>query len=470
MVKFFRQNPFLLDLLNLILILSLSPLFFYKLGQSSLTSWDEAWYAQISKHIMQTGDLFNLVFNNYPFVDHPPGGVWITAALFKLFGVTEFTARLLSTISAIFSLILTYILGKKIFQSRTVGLASAIALCSSFWFLYRARLGDLDSLLTLFYLLTFFLAIKAAENKKYLFPFGLSFAYLTTIKVFVPFLILPSLIFIFWKSKRYKLKDFTAVFALTALFYGLWIVIQYIKDPNLVYWHFFNGIRRGDVGGNLWENAKLFQTYLHNGVGKWFWPGIIGILLGFFLKNKNLTALSLFFMTYSLPFFFSPQVHIWHLIPLYPFMILAFFGVVSTASDKLINLLNLQKINFLVPILLILFAGFIGFTQLRAAWYQFIDIPAFVTDEAILSRESKNYPDQVLYIDGDFNPAAAFYSDKSVVKLKQTDLRPLIEEGKPFLIITNTWRLTGEGIPNDMYKILKTDRDKVLIKNPSPGN
>ena len=44
----------------LLLFLPLLPLFFYKLGQSSLTSYDEAWYGSIAKQIIQNGDLINL--------------------------------------------------------------------------------------------------------------------------------------------------------------------------------------------------------------------------------------------------------------------------------------------------------------------------------------------------------------------------------------------------------------------------
>ncbi len=466
MDNFFGKRSCLLDFLNLGLILLLTPLFFYKLGQSSLVSWDEAWYGEISKHILLTGDLFNLVFNNHPFVDHPPGGFWITAIFFKFLGISEFSARFSSAFFGVLSLILTYLLGKKIFN-RVVGFSSALALCSSFWFLYRARSGNLDTPLIFFFLLTFYLAIKASENRKYFLLFGLTFAYLTIIKVFAPFLIIPSLVFIFWRSDTHTLKDFIIPIGSSILLYGLWLLIQYVKDPNLVYWHFFNGIRRGDIGGNLLENIKLFNIYLHNGIGKWFWPGVLGTVLVFFLKNKYSAALPLFILTFSLPFFFSPEVHIWHLIPVYPFMILSFFGAFFMILVKLLEFLRLKRFANLISIFLLIFSGYFSFIQLRAAWYQFIDISAFVTDEAILSKEAQRYQAKILYIDGDFDPAAAFYSDKEVKKLKKDELKPLVEKGEPFLIITNTWRLKDENIPGFMYEILKTDRDKVLIKNPT---
>ena len=55
----------------LLLFLPLLPLFFYKLGQSSLTSYDEAWYGSIAKQIIQNGDLINLNWNGLDYIDHP---------------------------------------------------------------------------------------------------------------------------------------------------------------------------------------------------------------------------------------------------------------------------------------------------------------------------------------------------------------------------------------------------------------
>ena len=96
----------------LLLLLLFIPLFFYKLGQTSLLSWDEAWYAEISRNVLKSGDLLNLVWNNMPFSEKPPGQFWIEALTFKFFGVSEFSARLPSAISGLLSLLVIYLIGK----------------------------------------------------------------------------------------------------------------------------------------------------------------------------------------------------------------------------------------------------------------------------------------------------------------------------------------------------------------------
>lgn len=442
------------NLLIFLLLLLSFPLFFYKLGQSSLVSWDEAWYADISRNIIKSGDLFNLTWNGAPFSDKPPGQFWIGALTFKLFGVSDFTARSPSAITGILSLVLIYLIGKSF--NKTTGLMSALALGSSIWFLYRARSGNLDVMLTFFYLLTFYLGMLAAEKRKFLLPFALSLAYLPMIKgiVFIPSLI-PSLVLIFWG--KLKLKDY--IFPILALgLFGIWILIQYLHSPSLAAYHFSHSLRDSSIHSNVLSNFKLFKEYLHNGIGRWFWPGVLGVLAGSLLKNKKLLAISVFTIFYSLQFLFSQEIHIWHLIPLYPFMILSFFGSIFVFSK------NFPRCQLLITTLVIIFTLYISLTQIRQMWYQFIDIPAFVSDDAILSGESKNFPQGVLYIDGDFTPTAVFYSEKKVSQIWFGALPELFDMKESILLITKQERLDGAKIPGESYEVIKKDRDRILIK------
>lgn len=460
-MRFFLNNK--KDFLILILLTLLAPLFFYKLGQSSLVSWDEAWYGDVARHITQTGDLFNLVYNGATFTDKPPGGFWIEAVFFKLFGISEWIARLPQAIAGLITLYIIYFLGSKLFN-RVVGFASAVSLSSAFWFLSRARSGNLDILLTLFFVLTVYLAVLASERKKFFLPLALSLAFLAMIKgiVFIP-AVIPVLIIIFWKSKLYKLKDFLLPIILTLGLTGIWILIVYIKEPSQVFWHFNHSVRESTIENNFIGSIKLFKEYLYNGIGKWFWPGILGVILGaifgVFFKEKRFLILTLFFIIYSTQFLFSQELQIWHLIPLYPFMILLFYGSIWALGKKL---LSFKRSKPMVGILLLLFAGYFSIMQIQVAWFQFIDIPAFVSDEAILSKQAGKLQGKIL-LDGDFDPAGAFYAGRPVTKLYNPDLKYLFDKDNQFLLITNTWRLENEQVDKNIYEIINKDRDKVLV-------
>lgn len=443
-------------LISCFVLLSL-PLFFYKLGQTSLVSWDEAWYAQVAKNIINSGDVFNLEWNGNPFLDHPPTGYWLMAFAYKILGINEFTTRLPSALAGIFSVILLYLLGKKLFNP-LVGLSSAVALTSAIWFIYRSRSGNLDVLLTMFFLLTIYLAILASENKRYLYYFIISLVLLFFTKTMVPITILPSLFIIFYKSKLYKWKDLLLPSLTFLIFILSWFLTKRIQHPYFFDVYFDIGLRGITLKTGYIANLKLAKEYLHNGIGRWFWPSIVSLLLSNIFRQKRFLIIFLLFISFLTPVIFSPKIQIWHLIPLFPFMILSFFGVVFTFLET-----YLHRWKFQIYFFVLILSSYIYFNQIRMIWYQVIDIPAFVSDEAILSREAKKYPLD-LFIDGDFTPAASFYSDKKIIHkapIGREELASFLTQDKSFLIITNKWRL--EGIPSQNYQILKEDRDKVLI-------
>lgn len=443
------------DLLALFLLLLLSPLFFYKLGQTSLVSWDEAWYAAIARNILQTKDFFVMHYNGNIFNDHPPAGFWIMAISYVLFGISEFTTRAPSAIFGMLTLFVTYLLGKDLFN-RVVGFSSAVALTSASWFLYRARSGNLDVFLTFFFVLTIYLAIKAAKEKKYLVYFSISLLFLFLTKSVVPFTIIPALVIIFW-GKVPKVKNLVVPAVIFVLGIAVWLFTQIRVYPNFLQRYFGIGLPSVTLSTDYLSNFNLIKGYLHEGIGKWFWPGVFSVFAGILTRKKNFFILLVFCLSFFAPFLLSFRGQIWHLIPLYPFVILAFFGLAFYIAQFLTG----SKWIPVVSVLAVCF--YFSFTLLRQEWFQFIDIPAFVSDEAILSREAAKY--QVKYvIDGDFTPAAVFYSDKIVSQTYVGGLKELFDSKTSFVLYTKKERLDSEGIRENQYKILKSDRDKILVE------
>lgn len=452
------------DLLNLGLITLLSVLFFYKLGQSSLVSWDEAWYGDIARHILETGNLFNLWWNGHIYSDHPPAGFWIIALFEGIFGVNEFGVRVGSAIFGLVGLYITYLLGKELF-SKTVGLASAVALSSTYWYLSRARSGNLDIFLTVFFVLTFYFAVKSVKNKQFLIPFAISLSFLILTKSVIPITIFPALIVIFFGIKI-NLKEIIKPLITFLVITLPWFVIQYLYAPEILYKYFQIGTPGVGQKTDYLANFKQIKEYLHFGVGKWFWPGVLGGLAGPLTLNRGLLALSVFCLSFFVPFISSDRGHIWHLIPLYPFMILSFFGFMQIVANFITNrfLKKYKKeVGILISVGILSYSGYFSWIQIRRSFYEFIDIPKYISDEAILSKEASKFPYN-FYIDGpDFTPAAAFYSHKKVGKLWEEGLKPLFDSNEKFVLITMQWRLDKFNITKDEYRLIKMDRDKILI-------
>ena len=117
------------------------------LGHNRLTDWDEGIYAQISREMLHSGWLVPH-WNTLVWIDKPPLTYWITALFFKLFGVSEFTARLGSALAAIAIVAVLHAWLLRTRDQLTAWLSSVILL-STFGFLHVARVGETDTLLSL---------------------------------------------------------------------------------------------------------------------------------------------------------------------------------------------------------------------------------------------------------------------------------------------------------------------------------
>lgn len=438
------------------------PLFFYKLGQSSLGSWDEAWYADIARNILLNRDFFYLTWNGSPFFDHPPLGFWLTGLVFALLGVNEFSARFVSALLGFLSLFVVYFLGSEVFNRR-VGFAAALAFASSTWFLYRARSGNLDSVLTFFFILTFLWAFKSIRDQKFLVPFTISLMLLFLTKTLVPVTILPSLILVFLKEKKVKIKYLVVGAVFFFLGFGGWFMAQALNYPNFVEHFLAIGFPQVNFNTSYVENLNLAKTYLHSGIGKWFWPAVVALPLGLFFFQKKFVVFFLSSVVFFLPIMFSSKIQIWHLIPLFPLLILNLFGCL----DIFLRRILVSKV--LVNLSIFTLSLGVSLLQIKQNWMLFIDIPSFVSDEAILSKEAGKYPYE-FFVDGDFDPVATFYSGKPVQKIYYNGLVPLFSYPEPFLLITTQGRLDEAGILKERYRIIKTDRDKILVVKEEDAN
>lgn len=429
-------------------------LFFQNLGALSLGSWDEAWYADIARNILIHKNPFFLTWNDQPFSDHPPAVFWLMSLSFLVFGISEISARIVSATSGFFCLILVYLLGKEIFLKKWVGFLSAVALCTAPWFVYRSRSGNLDIPLTLFFMLSFYFALKLAKDDRFKIPFIIATILLILSKTIVPFTILPSLIIIFWSHRR---KLFKIQLLMPLLLFIGWFLSQSFFNPLFLKRFLMIGLPGVGIQTSFLDNLKLAKEYLHSGIGKWFWPSIMAIPGGFFLKNRHVLALSIFCVVFLSPFLFSSKGQIWHMIPVFPFLILGFFGVFLSVCDKFF------KLNLVMYLIILIISGIFLGGQIQYIWDQMVNVPGYISDEAILSREASKYSED-FYIDGEFLPAAVYYSQKKVVQIKSELLSTLFRNEPHFLLITDQGRLNEAGVLSESYRILKKDRDKLLIQ------
>ena len=119
-------------------------MFFVGLNFLPITDPVESNYVLTAKEMVFSGDLFSpRIYGNYWF-DKPIMFYWELIASFKLFGISEASARLFPAIFASFGVFLTYFFGKRIYDKKT-GMVAAVVLATSleYWYIAHAVITDM---------------------------------------------------------------------------------------------------------------------------------------------------------------------------------------------------------------------------------------------------------------------------------------------------------------------------------------
>ncbi|MBC7909732.1 MAG: glycosyltransferase family 39 protein [Pyrinomonadaceae bacterium] len=216
-------------MLFLILIAAFALL--WKLGAGSLAAWDEAIYAQVSKEIALGEGWLTLHWEFAPWFEKPPLLMWMTAILYRVFGVSEFWARVPSALSGVALVGVTYLTGKLAYGKR-VGLLAAVVLLTCYHFLSFSRFGTMEVMLTLFTYLALYAYLRVWEgNQKWWYVVWSACALALMVKgaggMIAPAAIVLALIF----DKRFKAamrsRHFWQGCLLALLIAAPWHVLMY---------------------------------------------------------------------------------------------------------------------------------------------------------------------------------------------------------------------------------------------------
>ena len=486
-INFFNKNK--IDIFVICLFLIFSPLFFYNLDGTSLVDFDEAWYAEIARNILVHRQPFLLSFNGVPYWDHPPLGFILIAISFLIFGINEFAARFPSALLGFLSVILLYFIGKNLFN-RIVGIGAGLMLLSSVWFIFRSRSGNFDTVFLFFYLLTFYSALKVKNSKNWIYLVALAFSFSLLVKSMIGVTIIVPII-ILWLINTTKIPNRKIVQAILLFFLILspWIIINYLNSGFSYFIHIFNvGLRSGSrMTPNIFEiGSSLTFKYLHFGIREWFYPGIIALVgsLALSFKKPVLIVLYVWFLILIFGFLTNSKTEIWHLIPLFPIigLFISFFlyqiiyyslNFLSTFnfiySKKLSHLVH-NNLLIVVSLLVLCLLIILSLKQIYEFRNEIKLFDKYTSGLAYTSSAAKGLSEK-LYLDNEtFLPGSVFYSQKQVFNVKyetspKNSLKGIVAFGqKPFLLLTEEWRLNLDNIDKSKYELLAEHQGYVLIK------
>lgn len=122
-------------------------LFFIGLGRLPLLEPDEGRNAEVAREMLSLHDWITPHYDTLPYLDKPAVFFWLVAGSFRVFGLSEVAARLPSALAALGTVLLIWLLARRMFNDRSAWLAGIVFATSPLVMVF-ARVVIFDMLLT----------------------------------------------------------------------------------------------------------------------------------------------------------------------------------------------------------------------------------------------------------------------------------------------------------------------------------
>ncbi|MBI5356975.1 glycosyltransferase family 39 protein [Candidatus Collierbacteria bacterium] len=432
-------------------------LFFFRLGNTALTNWDEAWFGSVAQNMAESGNILAGKWNGQIFFYEPPLLVWLLKATIKLFGESEFWLRSVSAISGVFTVIGCYILAKQISKSKLAGILASLVILSDIEILFRSRQINVEILLTVLLLWSIIFAVKAYEAKKIIWIISsaicLGLAFLT--KRASPLLALPAIGYLFFSSLTREAGSRSAgrvplfIFFITfTIVISPWYLLSYLKWGDQFINEFFIGYtfnKIKSVNASVGTSPFFYLNSLKHAFKLWTLliplAAVWGTLKAF--RDRKIAGLMIFILTFLILLTAAPIKSSWFLLPIHP-IIAVILGIFLYSCLKRPGLASQGRAllnKYLV------FAGlsliFVIATYQLYHYRRDYIVPDTTNNQAVISRLAGSLSEngKSIYLDDEYLPVAVFYSRKNVIPLRfsrtENRIPSLVDIPEGSLVLTN---------------------------------
>jgi len=367
--------------------------------------FDEVYYAKNANSLLSSAVELDAQ-GQAEFVVHPPFGKWLIAIGIRFFGNEEFGWRFASAIFGTLSILLIYLIVKKLFNSEFLSITAALLMAFDGLNLVMSRVALLDIFLMFFILLSIYflitnnlwlsgsaigLAISIKWSAAFLIPLVILFVVIynkvtfrNLYKVVSQFTLLPiSIYFASWSgwifsSQGWARQSESNVFA-SLWNYHLQILDfhQGLDDKHAYQANPWSWLVLGRPTSFYYESPsdcgaeKCAQEILAIGTPLLWWISIFAVAITFgFLVTKLERAAAIILLGFVgtyLPWFFiqSRTTFYFYSISILPFLILAFIY----CFNQLLNIANYKK--YIISFVILVAINFIYFLPI----YLGISIP-----------------------------------------------------------------------------------------------
>lgn len=157
---------------NLTLFLVIIGFYLYGLGHLPFVGPDEARYAQVAREMFLRNDLITPTLGGHLWFEKPALLYWLMIGSYKLFGVSEWSARLGPAVCGVLTIVAVFWLGSRISNKDRrvdIGFCVALILASSLGFVVFSRAASFDVVvtMTLTWALSFFIASETEPGDRW---------------------------------------------------------------------------------------------------------------------------------------------------------------------------------------------------------------------------------------------------------------------------------------------------------------
>lgn len=442
----------------LFLFILSSIIIFWKLGQGSLADWDELLYTSNAKSFITP--------TNYPTVIFKPSlFYWLIAFSYKIFGMSTFSSRLPTALFGVGTILITYILGKELYNKKT-GIISSLILLTSSLFIHFSRLTMKD-IPTLFLILCSLLFFSRWVNNKPNYNIYLGFFFVLLafgikhILGLFPLIVLFTYILIFERNKIKKTKKHILIsISIIISIISIWYFIKIRPDyPNIIRYlinHFKNPAEGHNYG---W---LYYIRVIKAGFFIWFWtlPFTLEYHFTTLFKNENKkfsisNKLLITYITTFIIIIYSYQTklpwYIIHLIPIFSILTANYIGILSQLIKS-----KKFKILFWSIIILIISLG--------------IKFPPILDCNPEIIRILDNIDNEKLFIHNQIKDPYSRYYLNEYPKVSSIEAITILTSEKEAYILTSSQNFNQmkeliKDIPKDIETISIGNKGIYLITN-----
>ena len=220
-------------------------LFLPFLGMVNLFDWDEVNFAECAREMLSRGDYSQVMIDYIPFWEKPPLFIWMQTISMKLFGISNFAARLPNVFAAFFTFSFIIYIGEKL-QNRSFGILWAVVFCGSFLPNIYFHSGIIDPWFNLFIMSGIYFGYQAFKTNS-IVPYALSGSLIglsIITKGPVGFILFgtPALLFMIFNRKEFNWSSLGLVAFFTSLMIsgGSWFLLLILQGEEHVIYDFIH--------------------------------------------------------------------------------------------------------------------------------------------------------------------------------------------------------------------------------------